>query len=97
MSLASQHLGHAREHPVDAAQRAALVAGDERRHAPAGARVALVLLDQRPGDGLHAGQHDRRPTPSGSGRPTRRAGGPAGRMSRSVMGVTTLVCQWAYC
>jgi hypothetical protein len=51
-----QNLGHSGEHPVDATERAALVARHERRDAQPRARVALVLFDERARDCLHAGQ-----------------------------------------
>ena len=59
MSCAASTSGIACEHLVDPAERAALIAGDERRHAQAGTRVAHVLFDECAGDGLHAGEHHR--------------------------------------
>jgi hypothetical protein len=56
MSL--KHIGHAGEHPVDAAQWAALVSGHEGRDAQASTGVTLVLFDERACDCLHTGDHD---------------------------------------
>ena len=58
MSCAARTSGIAGEHPVDTAERAALIPGHERRHPQASTDVALVLFDQCARDCLHTGEHD---------------------------------------
>ena len=55
--MCHQNVGHRSEHPVDAAERAALIPRDEGRHPLAGTSVAFVLFDECAGDGLHAGEY----------------------------------------
>ena len=55
--MGREHVGHGGQHAVDTGKRTALITRDEGGHPAAGSRVAFVLLHQRTGDGLDAGEH----------------------------------------